>query len=92
MSNETKNRMAFLEVSKNTQKESSQQAALRHVLEAWEDAICEGIEPEKLAHATLYAALCEFVSVYGEEKTADIVRDLRKRVFNGEFTIYRTLQ
>lgn len=74
------------------QKESKQHAALRYILESWEEAVYDGIEPEKLAHAALYAALCELVTTLGEDRTAEIVHNLKQRVANGEFTIYQTVQ
>ncbi|MEM7619310.1 MAG: hypothetical protein AAF228_02440 [Pseudomonadota bacterium] len=77
---------------KSIQRDNHQHSALRYVLEAWEEAVYEGITPDKLAHAALYAALCELVTSHGEDKASNILEDLKKRVSQGEFTIYKTLQ
>ena len=37
--------------------EEQKQAALRYILDAWEEALHDGIEPEMLANAALFAAL-----------------------------------
>lgn len=68
------------------------QAALRYILEAWEDALQEGIEPEMLANASLFAALTDLVDVYGENAVAKMTSGLQRRIHHGEFTLRRTAQ
>ena len=46
------------------------QAALRYILDAWEDALHDGIEPEMLANAALFAALADLIGAYGEDAVA----------------------
>lgn len=74
-------------------KESSQkQAALRYIIDAWEEALDDGIEPEMLANASLFAALSDLVSTYGEDAVAQMAEKLSRRIQHGEFTLNRTTQ
>jgi hypothetical protein len=66
------------------------QAALRYILEAWEEALHDGIEPEMLANAALFAALTDLIDVYGEDAVAKITNGLSRRIRYGEFTLKRT--
>lgn len=50
--------------------EEKKQAALRYIMEAWEEAVYDGIEPELLANAAFFAALSDLVSSYGEDAVA----------------------
>jgi hypothetical protein len=68
------------------------QAALRYILDAWEEALHDGIEPEMLANAALYAALADLVDVYGEDAVAKMTSGLSRRIQHGEFTLRRTAQ
>jgi len=43
-------------------------AALRYILDAWEEALHDGIE--MLANAALFAALSDLIAVYGEDAVA----------------------
>ncbi len=72
--------------------ESPAQAALRYILEAWEEGVHDGIEPEHLANAAIYAALCDLVSAFGEETVSKMTDGLAQRIEHGEFTINRTTQ
>ncbi len=72
--------------------EEKKQAALRYIMEAWEEAVYDGIEPELLANAAFFAALSDLVSNYGEEAVARMTEGLPRRVHNGEFTLYRVTQ
>ena len=71
---------------------SQKQAALRYILEAWEEALHDGIEPEMLANASLFAALSDLVSIYGEDAVAKMADRLSRRIQHGEFTLNRTTQ
>jgi len=55
------------------------QAALTYLSEAW-DGDC-------LAQASLFTALAELVSTYGEDAVAKFAEGLSTRVRNGEFSI-----
>lgn len=68
------------------------QAALRYILDAWEEALHDGIEPEMLANAALYAALADLIDVYGENAVAKMTSGLSRRIHHGEFTLRRTPQ
>ena len=46
------------------------QEALRYILDAWEEALHDGIEPEMLANAALFAALADLIASYGEDAVA----------------------
>lgn len=68
------------------------QGALRYILEAWEEALQDGIEPEMLANAALFAALTDLIDVYGESAVAKMTSGLPRRIHHGEFTLRRTAQ
>lgn len=72
--------------------EQRKQAALRSILEAWEEALRDGIEPEMLANAALFSALTDLVSIYGEDAVASMTSNLSQRIENGEFTISKVIQ
>lgn len=72
--------------------EEKRQAALRYIMEAWEEAVFDGIEPELLANAAFFAALSDLVSSYGEDAVARMTEGLPRRINNGEFTLYRVTQ
>jgi hypothetical protein len=72
--------------------EEQKQAALRYILEAWEEALRDGIEPEMLANAALFSALSDLISIYGEDAVASMTANLSHRIENGEFTITKVLQ
>ena len=67
-------------------------AALEYILEAWIDAQHDGIAPEAIANAALYAALSDLVTIYGEEPVIRFTDGLAERVRLGEFTIDRVTQ
>lgn len=68
------------------------QEALRYILDAWEEALHDGIEPEMLANAALFAALADLVAAYGEDAVAKMTGGLSRRIQHGEFTLKRTPQ
>jgi len=61
--------------------------ALDLILDAWEKALGEKIEPEVLASVAIYAALVDMIDRYGAEAVADFCATLPKRVRAGEFTL-----
>jgi hypothetical protein len=67
-------------------------AALRYILDAWEEALRDGIVPEMLANAALFAALADLIDVYGEDAVAKMTSGLSRRIHHGEFTLRRTPQ
>ena len=68
------------------------QEALRYILDAWEEALHVGIEPEMLANAALFAALADLVAAYGEDAVAKMTGGLSRRIQHGEFTLNRNPQ
>lgn len=68
------------------------QQALRHILDAWEEAIYEGIDPDCIATAAIFAALSDMIATYGEEPVAKMTERLPERIRTGEFTVARTTQ
>jgi hypothetical protein len=76
----------------NSVNEAEKHAALRYILDAWEEALHDGIEPEMLANAALFAALTDLIGVYGEDAVAKMTTALSRRIHHGEFTLKRTAQ
>jgi hypothetical protein len=63
------------------------QAALGYLNEAWAEARHDGVDGDCLAQASLFTALAELVSTYGEDAVAKFVEGLSARVRNGEFSL-----
>jgi hypothetical protein len=80
------------QATRSSENEAQKQAALRYILDAWEDALHDGIEPEMLANAALFAALTDLIDVYGEDAVAKMTGGLSRRIHHGEFTLRRTPQ
>ncbi len=70
---------------------AKKRAALAYLTEAWDEAMAEGIDPEIMAHAALFAALSDLISTYGEEPVAELVGGLRERIRRSEFTVSRAM-
>lgn len=67
-------------------------AALRYILDAWEEAVFDGLDPDCLATAAIFAALSDMIASYGEEPVADMCARLPERIRMGEFTVSKTKQ
>lgn len=67
-------------------------AALTYIQEAWEEALCDGLDADLIAHAALFAALSDLVETYGEEAVAQLAKGLARRIERGEFTLNRNEQ
>jgi hypothetical protein len=63
------------------------QAALTYLSEAWAEARHDGVDGDCLAQASLFTALAELVSTYGEDAVAKFAEGLSTRVKNGEFSL-----
>lgn len=72
--------------------QDQKQAALRYILDAWEEAIYDGLDPDCIATAAIFAALSDMIATYGEEPVAILCERLPERIRNGEFTVQRTQQ
>jgi hypothetical protein len=63
------------------------QTALSYLNEAWAEARHEGVDGDCLAQASLFTALAELVSTYGEDAVAKFAEGVPARVRNGEFSL-----
>jgi hypothetical protein len=72
--------------------QEQKQAALRYILDAWEEAVYDGLDPDSLATAAIFAALSDMIAAYGEEPVAVMCERLPARIRAGEFTVGRTKQ
>ena len=68
------------------------QMALRYILDAWEEAVYDGVEPDLLARAAMFAALSDMVATFGEDAVAKLTDGLSERIRHGEFTVNRVTQ
>jgi len=68
------------------------QAALRYILDAWEEASLDGIDSDCIATAAIFAAFSDMIATYGEEPVARMAERLPERIRIGEFTIPRSTQ
>jgi predicted YcjX-like family ATPase len=72
--------------------QDEKQVALRYILEAWEEAVYDGIDPDCIATAAIFAALSDMIASYGEEPVAVMCERLPERIRSGEFTVMKTKQ
>jgi predicted YcjX-like family ATPase len=72
--------------------QEQKQAALRYMIEAWEEALFDGIDPDAVASAAIFAALSDMIEAYGEEPVAVMCERMPERVRKGEFTVIKTRQ
>jgi hypothetical protein len=72
--------------------QEAKQAALRYILDAWEEAVYDGLEPDSIATAAIFAALSDMITSYGEEPVAAMCERLPERIRTGEFTVMKTRQ
>ena len=61
--------------------------ALDLILDAWDKALAQGVEPEVLASVGIYAALVDMVDRFGVDAVAEFAETLPQRVRDGEFTL-----
>jgi hypothetical protein len=67
-------------------------AAMGHVERAFDDAEADGLPPDAVAHAALFAAISALVECFGEETVASLVKELPEKIAGGSFTLDRVLQ
>lgn len=72
--------------------EEPKHVALRYLLEAWDEAVQDGIDSDCLATAAIFAALSDMIQSYGEEPVARMTEGLADRIRIGEFTVGRSMQ
>lgn len=61
--------------------------ALDLLLEAWDEALNRGCEPEMIATSAIFAALTDMIDTYGEGPVADMADGLPDRIRRGEFSM-----
>lgn len=61
--------------------------ALELILDAWDAALADRVDPEVIASVAIYAAVADMVDRYGEGAVADFCATLPDRVRKGEFTL-----
>jgi hypothetical protein len=61
--------------------------ALGYLQDAWAEARHDGIDGDCLAQTSLFLALAELISTYGEEAAARYAENLGARIRNGEFSV-----
>jgi len=61
--------------------------ALDLMLEAWDKALGDGVEPEVVASVAIFAALADMVDRFGVEAIAEFCATFPDRVRAGEFTL-----
>ena len=71
---------------------AAKQAALRYILDAWEEAIYDGLDSDCIATAAIFAAFSDMIATYGEEPVARMAERLAERIRQGEFTVGKTTQ
>lgn len=70
-----------------TEDEARQKArALELLLEAWETALKDDVEPQMLASTALFISLAEMVDIYGADAIALMAEELPERIRAGEFS------
>lgn len=84
--------LPFSAVSAALPDHEQKQAALSYLNEAWAEALHDGVDGDCLAQASLFAALAELVTTYGEDAVATFVEGMPERVRNGEFSLIRSTQ
>jgi hypothetical protein len=67
--------------------ETQKRIALDLLLDAWDRALGQGVEPELLATTAIFAALTDMVDAHGPETVADLIATLPDRIRAGEFTL-----
>jgi hypothetical protein len=78
---------SFASLKQRLAAENARRLALDYLLQAWEEAILDGLDGDCVANAALFAAFKELVATYGEEAVARFAERLPERVRKGEFTV-----
>ena len=68
------------------------QEALQYILDAWDEALSDGVDPYLLANAAIFAALTDMVQTHGEDAVSMMTDKLAQRIHQGEFTLNRVIQ
>ena len=66
--------------------DEQKQLALKVILEAWEDALSQGVAAEIVASSAIFAALTDMIEHYGEESVAEMVAEWPDRIRTVSYT------
>lgn len=80
------------DINKHVDQQFEKQRALSYLLQAWENAIDDGVESDMIATAAIFAAISDMVNQYGEDPVAKMTESLAKRIRSGEFTLNKVIQ
>ena len=72
--------------------QEQKRVAIGYLQEAWAEARLDGVDGDCLAQASLFVALAEFVTTYGEDAAATFAQGLAARIRNGEFSLEKPRQ
>lgn len=61
--------------------------ALEILLDAWDQALDESIDPENIASSAVFAAFTDLIENHGEEFVAQMVEGLPGRIRAGDFSL-----
>ncbi len=67
--------------------DAQKKRALDLLLDAWDTALTEGVDPNLLATTAIFTALTDMVELHGADATAKMVDTLPERIRQGEFTL-----
>ncbi|OKL42560.1 hypothetical protein [Pseudovibrio exalbescens] len=65
--------------------------ALGFIHEAWEEGLSHGIDSAAMAHAALFTAMMDLVSMFGEEAVTKFAEEIPTRVARGDYSLDRNL-
>ncbi len=71
----------------NDDEDEQKSVALELLLDAWDDAVNQGVAPELVASSAIFAALSDMIDMYGEEPVAEMASGLPERIRRGEFSM-----
>ena len=67
------------------------QAALKLILDAWEEARMDGVSPDLIANEALFAALSDLVTSSGEDAVIELTEGLTDRIRRSDFPLRRLM-
>lgn len=85
-------RAEMISQSEAADTQAAKHAALRYILDAWEEAVMDGVDPDAVATAAIFAALSDMIAAYGEEPVAKMAERFPDRIRMGEFTVNKVTQ
>lgn len=83
-------RMPPMKLAQLEKREAKEKTALSYLMDAWDEALLNGVKQDSLATAALFTALSSLVDHHGEEAVATLTERLVARIKKGEFTLARS--